>query len=499
MDKHVVIIGSGLGGLTCGYILAKNGYRISILEKNHQTGGCLQTFSRHGIKYETGMHYIGSMDEGQILHRFFYYLSLLDDVMLSELDTRAYDRVSICGERFDFAGEKEDFVHILAQQFPGEQGNIRRYYEVIKDVANNSPLYSFRYTGALTLLNPHYVKHSASEFLEEITPNPLLRQVLAANLPLYAGVAGKTPMYIHALIRHFYHQSAYRIAGGSDAIAKSLACSIRAMGGEIRSGAEVTAIHCNGKATCAELKNGEEVHGDYFISDIHPQRILNLLHTPLIRKSYRDRIMGLKNTASSFTVYLQFKKDRVPYFNSNLYHYNTNDVWNCTHYTEAEWPKNFMYMHLCSSARQAYADAGIVFAYMDFKDVAPWQETQPGRRGQDYETFKHQKAKRLLEELEKQMPDVHGNIERYYTSTPLTYRDYTGTEEGSMYGILRDCTEPIQTVVSQRTKITNLFQVGQNINSHGILGVIIGSIITSGEFLGVNTVMQQIQNTYRYG
>ncbi|MDR2813769.1 MAG: FAD-dependent oxidoreductase, partial [Prevotellaceae bacterium] len=46
MDKHVVIIGSGLGGLTCGYMLSKNGYRVSVLEKNAQLGGCLQTFAR---------------------------------------------------------------------------------------------------------------------------------------------------------------------------------------------------------------------------------------------------------------------------------------------------------------------------------------------------------------------------------------------------------------------------------------------------------------------
>jgi all-trans-retinol 13,14-reductase len=500
VDKHVIIIGSGLGGLTCGYILAKNGYRVSILEKNTQIGGCLQTFTRYGIKYETGMHYIGSMEEGQVLHRFFNYLSLLPDVKLRPLDAKAYDIVSIAGQRFSFANEKEDFIHALAQHFPRERDNIRRYYKVVGDVANDSPLYSFRYKDSLTLLNPHYVKHSASEFIDEITSDPLLRQVLAANLPLYAGVRYKTPLYIHALIRDFYHKSTCRIVGGSDVIAGSLARSIRSMGGEIRSRAEVSAINCNDvRATGVTLKSGEETTGDYIISNIHPRRTLDLLHTPLIRKSYRDRILGLKNTVSSFTVYMQFKKDSVPYFNSNLYHYRTGDVWNCPHYTEADWPRNFMYMHLCSAVDQPYADAGIVFAYMDFKDVARWKGTPAGRRGEAYETFKRQKAERLLDELGKQMPDIRHRIERYHTSTPLTYLDYTGTEEGSMYGILRDCTEPVQTVVSQRTRISNLFQVGQNINSHGILGVIIGSIITSGEFVGVNTVMQQIKNVSHNG
>ncbi|HPT12003.1 MAG TPA: NAD(P)-binding protein, partial [Bacteroidales bacterium] len=67
----VIIIGSGLGGLVCGYILSKNGYKVGIFEKNNQIGGCLQTFKRKGVSFDTGMHYIGSMEEGQILHRFF--------------------------------------------------------------------------------------------------------------------------------------------------------------------------------------------------------------------------------------------------------------------------------------------------------------------------------------------------------------------------------------------------------------------------------------------
>lgn len=60
-----------------------------------------------------------------------------------------------------------------------------------------------------------------------------------------------------------------------------------------------------------------------------------------------------------------------------------------------------------------------------------------------------------------------------------------------MYGIIRDKNFPTQTLVSQRTKIPNLFMTGQNINSHGILGVTIGSVITCAEFLGLNEVIQE--------
>jgi all-trans-retinol 13,14-reductase len=495
MEKHVLIAGSGLGGLTCGYILSKNGFRVSLFEKNAQLGGCLQTFVRRGVKFETGMHYVGSMEEGQTLHRFFKYLSLLPDVEMSSLDRSAYDIISFGGRRFAFAGGAGHFVDSLTAHFPHERRNLERYVDTIRSVANDSPLYSLRHTHAVTLLNPEYIKQSASAFIDSVTTDPLLRQVLAGNLPLYAGIRGKTPLYIHALVNDFYNKSSFRIVGGSDAIAHSLVKSIRAMGGEVYPSSKVVKIDCDGKqAIGLTLESGQTVHGDYVISNIHPCRTLELLDTRLIRKSYCERIMNLRNTVSNFTVYIHFKKDTMPYLNSNFFHYNGASVWGCEDYTEADWPKSFLYMHHCSERNQRHAVAAVLFAYMNFEDVARWNGTHVGRRGEDYEAFKRQKAERLLDELEKQMPGTRANIERYYTSTPLTYLDYTGTEKGSMYGIFRDCTEPVQTVVSQRTKVANLFQTGQNINSHGILGVIIGAIIASGELLGVNTIIEQIKS-----
>ncbi|MDR2627032.1 MAG: NAD(P)/FAD-dependent oxidoreductase [Dysgonamonadaceae bacterium] len=480
-EKHVIIIGSGLGGLVCGYILAKNGYRVSVLEKNAQMGGCLQTFSRHGIKYETGMHYIGSMDEGQILYKYFDYLALLPDVPLQALDKTAYEIISIAGKRFHFANGREHFVESLSRHFPNERANLERYCRTVHDVATHS-LHSLQHNYDALLQNAR----SVNGWIESAISDKLLQQILAGNLPLYAGIKDKTPFYIHALISDFYNRSAYRIVGGSDVIVRSLVNSIRSMGGTVRTDSQVSKINCNTtNAVSAVLTDGEEIGSDFFISAIHPVRTLEMLgNTPLIRKAYRERIRGLDNTVSNFTLYLQFKRNTLPYMNSNFYHYN-DTVWGCENYTPNDWPKNFLYMHLCSSAGQKYADAAVIISYMNFEDVSRWQHTRVGCRGDEYESFKQQKAERLLESLERQMPGTRENIERYYTSTPLTYLNYTGTENGATYGILHDCNHPVQSSVSQRTKIPNLFLTGQNTSAHGILGVIIGAMITSGELMQV--------------
>jgi all-trans-retinol 13,14-reductase len=494
-EKHVVIIGSGLGGLCCGYILAKSGYCVTVLEQHSQVGGCLQTFKRGGIKFDTGMHYIGSMDNGQILNRFFCYFNLLGKIPVSRLDIQGYDIISLAGQCFPLANGNENFVDTLSHFFPKDRQNLQNYCDYIKRVTDYSVFYSNKEQLQKNFLKEPAFVDSASAFIKSTVKNPLLQNVLSGNLPLYAGVIDKTPLFIHALIHDFYNNSAFRIVGGSDSIANSLVESIQAMGGKVLTRHKVKKINCdNTKATSV---NTTGVHGeiaaDYVISDLHPCRTLELLTTPLIRKSYRDRINSLENTISNFTVYIRFKENAMPYKNHNLYYSASTDIWETmTNYSADKFPLGFLYMHNCSEQNQKYAQSGVLISYMSFDDVAKWQGTQVGQRGKEYEEFKHEKAEILLDVLEQQMPGTRSAIAEYYTSSPLTYLDYTGTEKGSMYGVLADCNNMLKTKVLPRTKVPNLLLTGQNINIHGILGVMIGAVITAGELTDTNEIIKQL-------
>ena len=74
-EYDFVIIGGGLGGLQCAFILADEGYSVIVLEKNHHLGGNLQVFSRDKCLFDTGVHYLGGLDEGQNLYKFFKYFN----------------------------------------------------------------------------------------------------------------------------------------------------------------------------------------------------------------------------------------------------------------------------------------------------------------------------------------------------------------------------------------------------------------------------------------
>lgn len=181
-NTKVIIIGSGLGGLSSGVILAKNGYDVTILEKGAQIGGCLQCFTRHGAKFETGMHFIGSAAQGQTLNQLMRYLEIDQAVKLSQLDPQGYDVVSLSGKRYQFANGKEAFIKRMTEYFPDQYDNIVNYYNLVEEIANASSLHSLKYAESDAALNMEYQLRSVNEVIDEVITNPTLAKVLVGNL-----------------------------------------------------------------------------------------------------------------------------------------------------------------------------------------------------------------------------------------------------------------------------------------------------------------------------
>ena len=489
----VVIIGSGLGGLSCGVLLAKNGYDVTVLEQGAQIGGCLQCFTRQNAKFETGMHFIGSAAKGQTLDRLMNYLEIRKDVRLAELDRTGYEVISLNGNLYKYANGREAFIKQMSDYFPHQHENLVRFYDLVDRVAGASSLHSLKYAETDAAINTEYQLRSINEVIDSIITDPLLAKVLVGNLPLYAAEKDKTPFSTYAFIMDFYNQSAFRIVGGSDSVAKSMQQTIQHYGGQVLKRHQVTRIVCDDThAVGVEVNGSQFVEADIVISDAHPMRTLELIDSKIIRPVFRKRINSMPQTVGGFSVYLEFKDKTVPYMNYNYYGYNQGTPWGCEQYDEDTWPKGFLYMHFCQDNAPMFAKTGVVLSYMHMNEVRRWMDTQVGKRGQDYEDFKNRKAELLLNSLESYFPGIRHAIKNIYTSTPLTYQDYTGTQDGSMYGIAKDVSLGAAGRVPHKTKIPNVYQTGQNINSHGMLGVLVGTIVTCSELLSAKTIYQQI-------
>ncbi len=199
-----------------------NGYKVGIFEKNRQIGGCLQTYSRDKTIIDTGVHYIGGLGEGQQLHQIFKYLGIADQLKLKQLDKDGFDYIGFADDdkTYKLAQGYDNFVTQLLKDFPSEEKALHLYCDKIKEVCSKFPLYNLR-TGENS--EKEDVLHiDTSTFLASITNNKKLQQVLAGNNLLYAGVANKTPLYIHALITNSFIESAWKCVDGGSQIAKLL-------------------------------------------------------------------------------------------------------------------------------------------------------------------------------------------------------------------------------------------------------------------------------------
>jgi len=504
MAKYdVVIIGSGLGGLESAYILSKEGYKVLVLEKNRQLGGSLQIFVRDRAIFDTGIHYIGGLDEGQNLNQCFKYFNIMDKLHLHRMDNDGFDRITFDNDETEYrhAQGYDNFVNQLSEQFPGERDNLKNYVKKIQEVCDYFPLYQLRGDEA-PIIGTKYLDINAKDFIASVTSNQRLQSVLAGSNPLYAGDGNKTPLYVHALVVNTYIESSYKCVNGGAQIEKHLTKNIKALGGEIRNYSEVVKIvEKDGLVTHIELKDGEHIEGKHFISNIHPSTTMTLLESDKIKKAYRNRLQGLENSVSAFIVDIVLKPNTFKFLNHNYYHFKNNNVWDSVNDEGEKWPSAYCIFVPKSSRSDEYADSMTILSYMKYDEVKQWENTYAtiphhrDSRGEEYEQFKIDRADRLIKEVEKKFSNIKDCIQSYTTSSPLSYRDYIGAKDGGLYGIAKDYRDPLRTFISPKTKIPNLLFTGQNLNMHGVLGVTVGAIRTCGEFVGQDYLLQKINHS----
>ena len=193
-------------------------------------------------------------------------------------------------------------------------------------------------------------------------------------------------------------------------------------------------------------------------------------------------------------MYIKLKDNSFPYINHSEYYMTRyNDIWEFGN-KEKQWPLGFLFMTPPEKNQGAYSNKILVTAPMLFDDVLRWEDTTVGKRGEDYENWKEEKASQLLAMIEEIHPGIGKLIENVNTASPLTIRDFYGVKGGALSGFSKDCRNLALSQVPVVTKVRNLFLTGQNINLHGFCGVPLTAIITCEAILGQNYVINKINS-----
>ena len=453
MMYDVIVIGSGLGGLICARQLVQSGRSVLVLERQAQLGGCLQSYRRGDFEFDTGLHYVGGLAQGQPLYEAFEQLGLMR-LPWVRLDADGFDRVTIGRHTFPLAEGFDRFASTLGEFFPQEKTALKQYVDMLRHLP---PM-------------EEAVEVNAYDFLKSLFHDPLLINVLSATAMKMELKRESLPLFNFAHSMSSYIQSSWRLRGSGNMIVESLVNDIKSFGGEVVCRAEVKElVEKDGRIVVAKCSDGKTYEGRMIISDVHPQLTLSWLKESFLLKGiFRRRINALENTFGMFTASLVLKPNKLPYFNHNKYVYRKANVW--TFHEDVGGVGGVMV-----SCR--VPESGKYTRQIDLLTPMPWElckywvNTEVGKRGESYELQKGRLADNCIRLAESVIPGLRYIVERIYTSTPLTWRDYTQSPCGSAFGIRKDCRQPLTTMLSPKTPVPNLFLTGQSLVLHGLEGV----------------------------
>lgn len=493
--RTVMIMGGGLGGLFTGAILAKEGFEVTILEKNTTIGGGLQTFERFGETFDTGMHIVGGLQKGGNIRRLCQYLGILQKIEIRDVDDDCTNELYFDEDEstYRIAKGKDSFVTSLGCCFPHEMKNLNKYVEAIYRMADGIDLFNLRPSIGYFNMHSGDFLLSADAFIAKYVKDKKLQSILAYMNPMYGGRKNETPAYVHAIINVLYINGPSRFVDGSDKFANTLADFIKERGGQIVVNDAVEWIEVvNRHVEFVRTRSARVFKADCYISDIHPCTMFRIMPDNAFPKSYRHRLDAIPNSYSAFGVYVKMKEDSFPYINHTVYYMDKyENIWNCGE-AEGSWPKGFMLMTPPDSSQSECSRKVIITTPMSFERVRQWENTIVGKRGEDYLQWKESHVEMILNLVEKMYPDFRECVENINSSSPLTIRDFYGVKEGTMFGFSKNYKNIAMSHVPVVTKVDNLLLTGQNNNLHGFCGVSLTAIKTCEALLGRNYIINKV-------
>lgn len=491
----VIVIGSGMSGLTSAAILAKEGKRVLVLEQHYRPGGFLHRFYRKGgLEFDVGFHYIGGVEQGQVLGRYLDYLGVRERLEFLPLDPEGYDELRFPDFSFTIPAGEARFKERLLATFPNERAAIDRYFKDIQSICDAFGFYRLRREQDLKAAD-HWLSMPLATYLNELTSDVRLRAVLTGQNPLYGVEPSRAPMGLHAVVTDSFMMSPYTLKGGGDALAGVMVDRVRELGGDVKLRRRVIEIlvgdnrHVRGVVT----QRGEVFSAPLVISCAHPKVTLRMLPEGVLRPGFRRRILGMEDGIGTLSLFVSTKADLSSYAGRNIYNFRSVDIERL--YEARGRPHEFAFVTV-PTAREGVTRTGmhqvIALGLLDWRHVQAWEDSETGKRSEEYEAFKHEQTQELLGLMQACVPELEGNVESVEAATPLTNRDYAASVNGAAYGLHHTVDQMGRYGVRPSLRVGGLFLTGQSVLMPGVCGVTISAFHTCSLILGSEYLLGKV-------
>jgi len=481
--KNIVIIGSGIGGLSAGIILSLLNFQVTVVEKNPLPGGLMRSYRRSGFDCPVGVHYVGALGEKEPLGKIFQVLGIPVDKLFTPMGQEGIiDRYIFDDLIFDLPTSIDALEKNLRSIFPEDTAALNIIMKNLREISRHMIEPSFLFNQGDPFQNMDYYQ-SMGELLDSLHVSAGLRAVLSVPCQLIGVPLSDCPVIFHHMVLASYLFSSWRLKESGSKMTEAFVSRLRESGGSLilNNGVKKISIS-DGKVAGVTLEAGVDLQADAVVAAIHPKILLNLLDENDLRESFRRRILGLKETEGVIAVQISVDAAKHPEINHNIYR---------LHKDENGFIEDGVFYQLRDGNSHGANLLSIITKSL-YSDWSHWGNTISGQRGKAYEEKKTSIADSLLKKAQEIFGDLKdARIIDVYT--PLTIRDYVNCPEGACYGIMRSSRQLLKAISLNNIPISGLCLAGQNALAPGVLGSIMGSFNAARHIIGAERFAEEIK------
>src|SRR5258706_1419667 len=224
-----IIIGSGIGGLFCGNILAKAGLKVLLLERHYMLGGFCSTFRRRGFVFDAATHFYPLLGNPTTLTgKLLQILEIPTEwVKMDPVDQFHLPNMPSFSVPADFG----EFLAKLKRLFPEEESGIEAYFAELRQAYLYGLLYYFK--GVDNERARKFEQFTVTDRLNHHFRDPRLKALLMADTPHWGSLPHRTSYLFDAMLRLAYFLGNYYPKGSSQKFADDLGRGLEARGGRI--------------------------------------------------------------------------------------------------------------------------------------------------------------------------------------------------------------------------------------------------------------------------
>ena len=524
-DLDAIVIGSGIGGLTCAGLLSRCGKTVLVLEQHDRAGGCTHTYKSKGFEFDIGIHYVGNIEEGS-MNRCL--IDLITDHQLNwveidkNFDAIVLNKPNFPIKTFSYSKGIKEFKSQLLIEFPAEEKAIEKFFCLLKSCVFASTLFTLskalpkviiKFFVGLQLHKIFFRSYinltevSLKQVIDSLTANPDLKMILSYPFGDYGATPIESSFFMHGmLINHMYRKGGFYPVGGASEIAYQIIPGILRGGGAVFNNAFVKEILIeNGRACGVKVKmiNGS-IHTVKAKTVISAAGIYNTF-TKMLPSSVVDKFQVFKNisciqpgiTCLQVMIGLDGSQSELKLPKKNFWIFTSAD------------PGQDLHDYLAMSREEA-ANSSIPLLFVSFPSAKDptwetkypnkstciivtmsnlawfdeWQDSGTKKHGSIYDDLKSTFVNQAWKQVLQKFPFLADKVDLIEGGSPLTHINYLNSVHGEIYGIHHNKERfYLKQSINLRpeTSIPNLFLSGQDIFTCGFMGGALSGLLTASK------------------